>query len=95
MVSAALVRPYLGHPVSFVRVQAVSALGRLRVPGDEWQIVARLDDREWWVRYRAAHALVAMPNMSRTVLALLARTHPDRYARGALAQVLSETAALS
>lgn len=92
---AALVRPYLEHPVSFVRVQAVSALGRLRVSGDEWRIVARLDDREWWVRYRAAHALTAMPSMSRSVLALLARTHPDRYARGALAQVLSETAALS
>ena len=57
-VDADLVRGFLHHPAPFVRVQAVTALGRLRIPGDEWRIVGMLSDDDWWVRYRAARALL-------------------------------------
>lgn len=91
---APLVRRFLHHDAPFVRVQAVAALGRIRAPGDEWRVLAALDDREWWVRYRAAHALADFPRISRRYLELVSHVHPDRYARGALQQVLSEAAAL-
>lgn len=89
---AAAVRRLLDHPVAFVRVRAVAALGRLRVPGDEWHLFRMLSDPDWWVRYRAAHALVAWPRFDRRVLERVGATHPDGYARGALAQALSEVA---
>lgn len=88
---AELVRPYLAHPESFVRVQAVSTLGRLRRPSDVWPIAGRLSDPDWWVRYRAAHALAQFPRLSRRVVELLSAVHPDRFARDALRQVLTET----
>lgn len=85
-----LVRSYLDHPAPFVRVQAVTALGRMQGPGDQWRLAARLDDRDWWVRVRAAQALVTSPRMPPVLTRMLADVHPDRYARGALRQVLSE-----
>lgn len=90
-VDAELVRRSLGHPASFVRVQAVTALGRLRGRGDEWRIVGMLSDSDWWVRYRAAQALLAMPSMERTMVERLGDVLPDRYARGALRQALTES----
>lgn len=87
---AELVRPFLHHPAAFVRVQAVAALGRLQGEGDEWRVAACLGDSDWWVRHRAAGALVASPRVSLRFVRLLAAVHPDRYARGAIQQALSE-----
>lgn len=84
------VRPYLTHEASFVRVQAVAALARLQRAGDVWRIAGCLDDADWWVRNRAAQAVIKSAAIPLPLAELLAAIHPDRYARGALAQVLSE-----
>ena len=90
---AALVRPLLHHPVAFVKVRAVAALGRMMAPGDDWLIAGCLSDGDWWVRRRAAEALVASRRVPRARVELLASVHPDRYARGALSHALSEAEA--
>jgi len=90
---AILVRPYLKHEMPFVRVQAVAALARLQGSGDVWRIAGCLGDRDWWVRNRAARAVVTSPAIARSLVELLASVHPDRYARGALVQVLGEIGA--
>ncbi|HLF40445.1 MAG TPA: HEAT repeat domain-containing protein, partial [Acidimicrobiia bacterium] len=87
---AALMRPLLGHPVAFVRLRAVTALGRIMGPGDQWYIASRLGDHDWWVRRRAAEMLVASRRVPHAFVDVLAGVHPDRYARGALAHALSE-----
>ena len=52
-----------------------------------------LSDPEWWVRYRAAQALLAMPFVT---LAEVARTRDamgDEFARDILDHVMAERAA--
>lgn len=87
---AVLVRPLLRHDVAFVRLRAVATLVRLQAPGDEWRIVGLLDDPDWWVRHRAAEATLQSRRFDRRFIELIARIHPDRYARGALNHVLTE-----
>jgi hypothetical protein len=57
--------------------------------------VRLLADREWWVRYRAAQALVELPWLKRADLEALHATLDDRYAADMLAQVMAEQAALA
>src|SRR5262249_17283055 len=52
-----IVRSFVTHEDWRVRVQAVSALGRVGGPSEEHVLVPLISDREWWVRYRAAQAL--------------------------------------
>lgn len=87
---AVLVRRFLHHDVAFVRLRALTALSQLQARGDEWRIVGLLDDPDWWVRHRAAEATLQSPRFDRRFVELLARIHPDRYARGALDHVLTE-----
>lgn len=87
---AVLVRRFLRHPTPFVRLRAVATLTRLQVPGDEWRILSRVDDPDWWVRQRVAEATVQSRHLGRPFIELLARIHPDRYARGALDHALTE-----
>lgn len=89
-VDAPLVRRFLRHATPFVRLHAVSTLARLRARGDEWRIVSMLDDPDWWVRHRAAEAVADSPRLDPRLVELMARIHPDRYARGALDHVLTE-----
>lgn len=84
------VRVLLHHPRWHVRVQAASALGRLGVAGDELKLADMLSDREWWVRYRAAQALVHLPFLSLGDLEAIKERQIDRYARDILDQVLAE-----
>lgn len=87
---APLARRHVSHPQWFVRLQAVTALGKLGGADDERPLTDALGDREWWVRYRAAQALTALPSMTSERLVELRTSHPDRYARDAVAQVLAE-----
>ncbi|MDH5730112.1 MAG: HEAT repeat domain-containing protein, partial [Gammaproteobacteria bacterium] len=52
---------FIDHEKWYVRVQAVNAIGRLGTAKEVPYLVARLSDPEWWVRYRAARAIVKMP----------------------------------
>jgi len=87
------VRPYLRHPRWEVRLRAVDTLGRLATAEDEEQLTAMLADREWWVRYRTAHALCQLFANDLVRVGLLQAFHPDPFARDILEHVLAERAA--
>jgi HEAT repeat protein len=87
------VREYLHHPAWQVRVQAVNVLGRLGSAGDYALLVPLLSDSEWWVRYRAAKALCALPNVEISRIKGLSEKHDDAFARDMLVHVLAEARA--
>ena len=76
-----IVRRSCAHKVWFVRVQATNALGRMGGPEDVARLVQLLGDEQWWVRYRAAEALLKLPFLSRDALhARVAEAGPDALA---------------
>ena len=84
------VRELCGHADWQVRSYAALALGRQGVAVDRKRLVAMMSDREWWVRYRAAQALLALPGVDAVAIEALRAALTDRYARDMLAQVLAE-----
>ena len=88
-----LVRLLAAHDQWPVRAQAAQTLGRLGNRDDVPQLQLMLRDREWWVRYRAAIALVKHPQLSKRELDDLCHTLQDRFAVDIVQQVLAETAA--
>ncbi|MNY04278.1 HEAT repeat protein [compost metagenome] len=84
------VRHHLFHASGTVRAQAALALGRIGVPGDETLLADLLGDPIWWVRYRAAQALVALPFLDQATLQQVQAAHADPFARDMLKQVLAE-----
>ncbi len=84
------IRHQLKSQRSHVRMHAATALGRLGLKEDIPRLVECLQDSEWWVRYRAAQALAAMPFVSIEMLEDIHHSQQDRYARGILQQVISE-----
>lgn len=84
------VREYLRHPSWHVRVQAVNVLGRLGAAEDYSCLVPLLSDPEWWVRYRAAKALCALPGVELSRIRILSEQHDDTFARDMLVHVLAE-----
>ena len=87
------VREYLHHPSWHVRVQAVNVLGRLGSAGDYAVLLPLLSDAEWWVRYRAAKALCALPGIEVPSIKTLSEKHADPFARDMLVHVLAEAGA--
>jgi len=85
-----LVKKYLDHEAWTVRVQAVNALGLLASSYDLPLLIDRLSDQNWWVRYRSAQAICNAPFVTPEQLQELKDSHPDRYARDIMAQVLAE-----
>lgn len=83
------VRRHLASDDWRVRLQAVRALGELGDRSDVARLRALLSDPQWWVRYRAAQALLALPFLTREELAEL-RNAGDRYAADMIAQVTAE-----
>jgi hypothetical protein len=83
------VRRHLGSNDWRIRLQAVRALGELGDRSDVARLRALLSDPEWWVRYRAAEALLSLPFLTEAELADL-RNADDRYAADMLAQVAAE-----
>ena len=88
--SLARVRDLCSHADWQVRAYAALALGRQGSAGDRKRLVGMLCDREWWVRYRAAQALLALPGVDAIVLEALGAGLTDRYARDMLVQVIAE-----
>lgn len=83
------VRRHLASTDWRIRLQAVRALGELGDRSDVARLRTLLSDPEWWVRYRAAQALLALPFLTEAELAQL-RDSSDRYAADMLTQVLAE-----
>ncbi len=94
-----LVRGYRGvpriaaltqHDEWFVRMQTARVLGRI---GQEEQLSlleSLLDDREWWVRYRAAQAIVSLPFLGPNQLRQMVEQQTDPYAADILRQAIAE-----
>jgi HEAT repeat protein len=78
------------HRVRYVRMQAARLLGRTGRPEDRQVLERMLSDPEWWVRYRAALALVRMPEFSLADLDALRARQDDPYARDILDQAIAE-----
>ena len=81
----------LAHPSWQVRTQAARAFGRAAHAGDESLLIPLLSDRVWWVRYRAAQALVGLAFLSRADLLRLRSRVSDKFARDMLDQVMAES----
>lgn len=81
---------FLDAPRWHVRMHAASALGRLGEAADVERLEPMLADKVWWVRYRAAQALLALPGMGAAALRQLQQRQGDAYGRDIIDQVLSE-----
>jgi HEAT repeat protein len=86
------VRELAGHPDALVRSAAAVALGRIGGEAERALVVGLMSDADWWVRYRAAQALLALPGHSPAGLDALRATLADRFARDALDHVRAERA---
>jgi len=85
-----IARQCLAHDDWRVRVQAATALGRIGEADDENRLVSLLSDGQWWVRYRAAQALVNLPSMRESKLAIIQAAQTNPFARDILAHVMAE-----
>ncbi len=84
------VRPLLVHPRWHVRMQAAVTLGNLGVPGDDQRLIAMLPDSQWWVRYRAAQALMKLSFIKRADMHRIQQAQTDGFARDIIGHVLAE-----
>lgn len=89
-VERALLLPYMRHASWQVRIQAARAMERAARPGDEKRLAEMLADPVWWVRYRAAQALAALPFLTRDDLWRLRFVVTDKFAQNMLDQVVAE-----
>ncbi len=71
-------------------MRAAAALGRLGAEEDCPRLLELLADQEWWVRYRAAEALIGLPFLDRGALERMRDGITDRYGRDMFDQVLAE-----
>jgi hypothetical protein len=86
-----IIRKYIYHECSSVRVQAANGLSQMGMAEDEVRLIVLLSDPEWWVRYRAAQALINLPFMTPNRLQTIQLQQSDRYACDILSQVIAET----
>ena len=84
------VRELAQHEDWTVRSRAAMVLGRIGLPEDRRGLVSMLSDRQWWVRYRAAAALLTLPDVDDVDIAALRAGLRERYARDILAHALAE-----
>ena len=94
-----LVRGYRGvpriaaltqHETWCVRMQTAIVLGRMGQEEHLSLLESLLDDREWWVRYRAAQAIVSLPFLGPNQLRQLRAQQTDPYAADMLQQAIAE-----
>lgn len=86
------VRSATRHPAWRVRMAAARALGRIGAMSDLALLLVLLADRSWWVRYRAAQAIVRLPGLARYEVEALRLRASDPFAADILAQALAEDA---
>lgn len=83
-------RGSLSHRDWRVRVQVAHTLGRIGQPEDVDRLMTLVQDKEWWVRYRAAQALADLPFLTQETLLKLRDSLSDRYALEIFRQVFAE-----
>jgi HEAT repeat protein len=85
-----VVRAACRHEAWSVRTQAAAALGRVGTAEDRPALFALLGDPSWWVRYRAAQALLSGRFGPPGEIAGEAARLPDRFARDIVQHALAE-----
>ncbi len=85
-----LVRGFFEDERWQVRMQVVLTLGRIGHSNDIKLLIKALNDLDWWVRYRAACALISMPGMTEKRLQKLSKSLPNQFSRDILKHVLAE-----
>ena len=78
------------HEAWFVRMQSAKVLGRVGQEEHLSLLESLLDDREWWVRYRAAQAIASLPFLGPNELRRIRSRQSDRYASDILQQSFAE-----
>ena len=78
------------HEVWFVRMQAAKVLGRVGQREHLSLLESLLDDPEWWVRYRAAQSITALPFLGPNELRKLRLRQSDPFAGDILQQTFAE-----
>lgn len=73
-----------------VQVQIAAVLAGMGSPEDAHYLLSLLDSEHWWVRYRAAQSLLALPFINRRAVKRLIESRSDVYARDMLQQILAE-----
>lgn len=73
-----------------IRMHAVLTLGRFGKDDDLENLIYMLNDLDWWVRYRSACTLFAMPSMTVEKVTELSEILPNQFSRDILKQVLAE-----
>lgn len=76
-----------------VRENVAQALGRLGGMGEVETLVWLMGDPVWWVRYRAAQALLRLKGMTQPQVAAIRETLGDKFARDMLDQAVAEAGA--
>ena len=87
------VRSLAQHSAWQVRNQVSITLGQMGDASDVKLLTQLVMDSQWWVRYRAAQALIGLPFMATDALKTLIANLPDRYARDMAQQVFAERGA--
>ena len=85
-----ILRKLIQHEHWTVRMYAANAFGRVGGRDDAVYLTRALSDLEWWVRYRAACAIYAMPHFSSAEIDKLAENHINPFAKDILLHVGAE-----
>ncbi len=85
-----LVRARFGDTYWLVQMQIAGVLGKMGMPQDVHHLLSLLNSGEWWVRYRAAQALVELPFINRRAVKRLIDSRSDVFARDMLLQIVAE-----
>ncbi len=88
-----LVRHFANHADARVRAEVATFLGRFGNAQDSALLQTLLQDAEWWVRYRAAQALAALPYFGVDRLGALRQQSTDAAVVSILDHVLAEHSA--
>lgn len=78
------------HDAWFVRMQAAKVLGRVGQQEHLSLLESLLNDREWWVRYRAAQSITSLPFLGPNQLRQVRQRQKDPFASDILQQCLAE-----
>lgn len=85
-------REFYNHPNWHVRVQVASALGEMGEEKDLKILFKLLSDSQWWVRYRAAQAISALPFVITSHLEGMKKLLGDEFAIDMVDLVIAERA---
>lgn len=83
-------REFFNHPNWHVRVQVATALGEMGEEKDLKILFRLLSDSQWWVRYRAAQAISALPFVITSHLEGMKKLLGDEFAIDMVDHVIAE-----